>query len=137
RLTALGMPVPPGFTVTCQAAREFRLSGVLPSLALREIADHLNELEIQMTRRLGATDAPLLVSVRSGAPVSMPGMMDTVLNVGLNADTVLALSKETGDEGSAWACYERFAESYARIVRGIGAAEIEDHLMDLDADASP
>jgi pyruvate,orthophosphate dikinase len=78
----------------------------------------------------------LLVSVRSGAPVSMPGMMDTVLNVGLNADTVRGLAAQTGDERFAWGCYVRLLETYARVVRGVDAGELEDRLMDL-GDASP
>ena len=137
RMSALGMPIPPGFTVTTRTAREFRHTGSLPDEARKAIEQHLTVLETQMSRSLGAKDSPLLVSVRSGAPVSMPGMMDTVLNVGLNGDTVAALAGETGDENFAWACYERFLESYARIVRGIGADAIEDKLFDLEGDAGP
>jgi len=132
-MTGLGLPVPPGFVVSTRAGREFRAAGAIPDAARAEIEDHIAQLEAEMGRRLGDPTSPLLVSVRSGAPVSMPGMMDTVLNVGLNGETVRALVRETGDERFAWACYERFVETYARVVRGIDAGEVEDRLMDLGA----
>jgi pyruvate,orthophosphate dikinase len=130
-MTRLALPVPPGFVVSTRAGREFLAQGGLPPSARREIADHIALLEAEMGRRLGDPDSPLLVSVRSGAPVSMPGMMDTVLNVGLNADTVRSLAVQTGDERFAWACYVRLLETYARVVRGVEPDELEDRLMDL------
>jgi pyruvate, orthophosphate dikinase len=132
-MTSLGLPVPPGFTVSCQAGREFLAHGTIPPAAGEAIDAHLSALQAGMGRRLGDPTSPLLVSVRSGAPVSMPGMMDTVLNVGLNQRTVDALARETGDERFAWDCYQRFAEMYARVVRGVGAGEVEERLMDLEA----
>jgi pyruvate,orthophosphate dikinase len=135
-MTRLQLPVPPGFVVSTRAGREFLEQGAIPQAARTEIEEHISALEAEMGRRLGDPDSPLLVSVRSGAPVSMPGMMDTVLNVGLNADTVLALAGETDDSDFAWACYRRFVEMYARVVRGIDAGEVEDRLMDL-GDATP
>jgi pyruvate, orthophosphate dikinase len=135
-MTRLQLPVPPGFVVSTRAGREFLAQGAIPQAARTEIEEHISALEGETGRRLGDPDSPLLVSVRSGAPVSMPGMMDTVLNVGLNADTVLALAAETDDRDFAWACYRRFAEMYARVVRGVDAGEIEDRLMDL-GDATP
>jgi pyruvate,orthophosphate dikinase len=131
-MTRMGLPVPPGFVVSTRAGREFLARGAIPQSARAEIEDHLVRLEDAMGRRLGDARSPLLVSVRSGAPVSMPGMMDTVLNVGLNAETVRALADETGDESFAWSCYERFADSYARVVRGVDAGALEERLMDLE-----
>jgi pyruvate,orthophosphate dikinase len=129
-MTSLGLPVPPGFTATCEAGRAFLRKRALPSRVLAEIDEHLTSLEARLGRRLGDPISPLLVSVRSGAAVSMPGMMDTVLNVGLNAQTVDALVRETADERFAWTCYERFVDAYARVVRGIGAGAVEECLMD-------
>jgi pyruvate,orthophosphate dikinase len=136
-MTRLALPVPPGFVVSTRAGREFLANGEIPPAARREIADHIALLEAEMGRRLGDPASPLLVSVRSGAPVSMPGMMDTVLNVGLNADTVRALAVQTGDERFAWACYLRLLETYARVVRGVDPDELEDRLMDLGDAAAP
>jgi pyruvate,orthophosphate dikinase len=132
-MMSLGLPVPPGFTVSCRAGLEFLAAGELPLTARDEILTHLDALEQAIGRRLGDPEAPLLVSVRSGAPVSMPGMMDTILNVGLDADTVLALARQTGGEAFAWGSYERFVESYARIVRGISGGAIEECLLDLES----
>jgi pyruvate,orthophosphate dikinase len=134
RMTSLGIPVPPGFTVTCESGRNFRRSGKLSDAVVRSIDEHLAELEQTLGRRLDDPARPLLVSVRSGAPVSMPGMMDTVLNVGLTPTTVAALATSSGDERFAWSCYRRFVDSYAHIVRGIPRADIEDALFDLDDD---
>jgi pyruvate, orthophosphate dikinase len=135
-MTSLGLPVPPGFVVSCRAGRDYLLAGQLPGEAKSEIEAHIQQLETAIGRRLGDLTSPLLVSVRSGAPVSMPGMMDTILNVGLNAGTVQALGRETGNEDFAWSCYERFVETYARVVRGISPSEIEDCMMDLGDRAS-
>ena len=133
-MTSLGLPVPPGFVVSCRTGQAYLAEEQLPSAARAEIDTHLGRLEATIGRRLGDPQAPLLVSVRSGAPVSMPGMMDTILNVGLNADTVNALARQTGNEEFAWACYERLIESYARVVRGVGAGDVDDRLMELGRD---
>jgi pyruvate,orthophosphate dikinase len=130
-MTSLGLPVPPGFVVSCRAGRAYLAAERLPGAAEAEIDSHITELEAVIGRRLGDLESPLLVSVRSGAPVSMPGMMDTILNVGLNAGTVGALAAQTGNDEFAWACYERFVESYARVVRGVKSGDIEDCLMEL------
>jgi len=130
-MTSLGLPVPPGFVVSCRAGRDYLLAGQLAPATTYEIEAHLGQLETAIGRRLGDPASPLLVSVRSGAPISMPGMMDTILNVGLNAETVNALARETENDDFAWACYERFAETYARVVRGVSPGEIEDCMMDL------
>ena len=89
-MTSLGLPVPPGFTITTEACRAFRTLGHAPEGLSAEIREHLGRLEETMGRRLGDPSAPLLISVRSGAKFSMPGMMETVLNIGLNDETVLA-----------------------------------------------
>ena len=98
-MTALGVPVPAGFTITTDACRAYMASGgELPEGLEAEIAKHIASLEAKAGKRFGDPDDPLLVSVRSGAAVSMPGMMDTILNLGLNDDAVAGLAKTTGNE---------------------------------------
>ena len=102
-MTRMGLPVPHGFTVTCEACNAFRSAGRrFPSGVLEEVAAHLEQLEEAMGRGLGDPADPLLVSVRSGARFSMPGMMDTVLNLGLNDQSVEGLGKQTGSARFAW-----------------------------------
>jgi pyruvate,orthophosphate dikinase len=132
RMAELGLPVPPGFIVTCRAGAEYLGSMQIPPIALGAIRHHLASLEHRVGRRFGDGLRPLLVSVRSGAPVSMPGMMDTVLNVGLTSRTVQALAAETRDSAFAWDCYARFAEGYARIVRAVSSDRVEGALLDLE-----
>jgi pyruvate,orthophosphate dikinase len=132
RMVSLGLAVPPGFVVSCEAGRAYLREGVVPRSALSQVSEHLSRLESQAGRKFGDQARPLLVSVRSGAPVSMPGMMDTVLNVGLTDQTVEALSDETKNAAFAWSCYARLVESYARIVRGVPPGEIEDALFDVE-----
>ena len=120
RMTAMGLPVPPGFTVTTEACNRVVADGWFPDLD-RRLADGLTDLERETGRRLGSGSAPLLVSVRSGAPVSMPGMMDTVLNVGMTDAVAQALGAATGDEWFGWDTARRFVQSYSTIV--LGAAE--------------
>ncbi len=109
-MTVLGLPVPPGFTITTQACRYYLANASLPSGLAQEMDEHLGRLEQAMDRRLGDPDRPLLVSVRSGAKFSMPGMMDTVLDIGLNDDTVAGLAKLSGDERFAWDSYRRLVQ---------------------------
>src|SRR5688500_7533609 len=97
-MTNLGLPVPPGFTITTEACRAYLAEGGDPEGLAEEISEHLSALEESMGRRLGQVDDPLLVSVRSGAKFSMPGMMETVLNVGLNDDSVVGLARQSQDE---------------------------------------
>src|SRR3989442_688604 len=106
-MTNLGLPVPPGFTITCEACNAYRKSKDFPNGLLDEVAEHRKHLEEKMGRQIGHPRDPLLVSVRSGAPFSMPGMMDTVLNVGLNDDSVEGLIAQTSDERFAWDSYRR------------------------------
>lgn len=126
RLTSLGLPVPPGFIASCAAGRAYLEQGRLPDQVRSEVSAALDALEASTGRRLGDSADPLLVSVRSGAPVSMPGMMDTLLNVGMNEVTVRALAEDTGDAAFAWGCYERFVDAYARVVSGVSPAAIEE-----------
>ena len=115
--SVLGLPVPPGFTISTDACRAYMDAG-WPDGLDAEVAKHLKALEKTMGRRLGDASDPLLVSVRSGAKFSMPGMMDTVLNLGLNDESVKGLAKQTSDDRFAYDSYRRFVPMYGRIVLG-------------------
>ncbi len=128
-MTNMGLPVPHGFTVTCEACNAFRAAGRrFPEGMLDEVAEHLRALEQKMGRRLGDPADPLLVSVRSGAPFSMPGMMDTVLNVGLNDDSVEGLAKQTGSHRFAWDSYRRLLQMFGKTVMGVDGDRFEEAL---------
>ncbi|MDT0345247.1 pyruvate, phosphate dikinase [Streptomyces litchfieldiae] len=127
-MTRLGLPVPPGFTITTEACREYLASGAEPPALRDEVSAHLDALERRMGRKLGRGADPLLVSVRSGAKFSMPGMMDTVLNIGLTDDSVTALAAQAGDERFAWDSYRRLIQMFGRTVLGIGGDLFEDRL---------
>jgi pyruvate, orthophosphate dikinase len=119
-MTNLGLPVPPGFTITCDACNEYtRLGGRFPDGLLDQVAEHRKGLEETMGRSIGDPRDPLLVSVRSGAPFSMPGMMDTVLNVGLNVESVEGLARQTESERFAWDSYRRLIQMFGHTVLGI------------------
>lgn len=119
-MTNIGLPVPPGFVVTTRACNEFAAIGnTFPAGMEDQVRAHVKLLEAQTGRTFGAETNPLLVSVRSGAPVSMPGMMDTVLNLGLNDHTVRGLVNATGDERFALDCYRRFINMFGDVVMGI------------------
>ena len=120
RMTAMGLPVPPGFVLTTAACNRVVADGWFPELDAA-LAAGLDHLQHTTGRQLGTGAAPLLVSVRSGAPVSMPGMMDTVLNVGMTDDVAAALGAATGEEWFGWDTARRFVQSYATIV--LGASE--------------
>ena len=123
-MSVLALPVPHGFTVTTDACRDYMRSGWPESLDT-ELAAHIDALERKMGARFGDSTRPLLVSVRSGAKFSMPGMMDTVLNLGLNDATVVGLATATKDERFAYDSYRRFIAMYGRIVLGIDGALFE------------
>jgi len=128
-MTNIGIPVPPGFTVTTEACAEFYKSGKkYPSGMWEEVEKKLEELEKKMGMKLGDPENPLLVSVRSGAAVSMPGMMDTVLNLGLNDKSVLGLVKKTGDKRFAYDAYRRFINMFGDVVMGIEHKYFEEIL---------
>ncbi len=127
-MTNLGLPVPPGFTITTEACKVYLDSGDEPSELRDEVSSHLETLEQQMGRRLGQADDPLLVSVRSGAKFSMPGMMETVLNIGLNDESVQGLAKQTGSERFAWDSYRRLIQMFGKTVLDIEGEHFEDAL---------
>ncbi len=119
-MTNMGLPVPHGFTISTEACLSYLADGGFPAGLKDEIGEHLATLEHDMGKMLGDADDPLLVSVRSGAKFSMPGMMDTVLNLGLNDDSVRGLAKQTGDdERFAWDAYRRFVQMFGKIVMDI------------------
>jgi pyruvate,orthophosphate dikinase len=123
--SVLGLPVPHGFTITTDACRAY-MKGGWPDGLDKEVAKNLAKLEKSMGRELGDPADPLLVSVRSGAKFSMPGMMDTVLNLGLNDESVLGVAKQTDDERFAYDSYRRFISMYGRIVQGIPAEAFDE-----------
>jgi pyruvate, orthophosphate dikinase len=126
-MTNMGLPVPHGFTVTCEACNAYRAAGrTFPEGMLDEIGEHLARLEAKMDRKLGDPADPLLVSVRSGAPFSMPGMMDTVLNVGLNDESVETLAKQTGSQRFAWDSYRRLLQMFGKTVMGVDGDRFEE-----------
>jgi pyruvate, orthophosphate dikinase len=128
-MTNLGLPVPPGFTITTEACNAYMAGGdKLPGGLMDEVSSALEPLESKMGKRLGDDADPLLVSVRSGAPFSMPGMMDTVLNLGLNDRSVAGLAKQTGNERFAQDSYRRFVQMFGKIVLGIDGELFEDEL---------
>jgi pyruvate,orthophosphate dikinase len=145
-MTNLGLPVPPGFTITTEACRHYLSHGSMPAGLDAEIEANLKELEEAMGRRLGQADDPLLVSVRSGARFSMPGMMETVLNIGLNDESVVGLAAQGGDERFAWDSYRRLIQMFGRTVQGVDGELFEDAIdgvkaakgvtSDLDLDAA-
>jgi pyruvate, orthophosphate dikinase len=119
-MTRVGLPVPPGFTITTEACRRFFAEGErLPEQVARELREALDALQGQTGKVLGNPDAPLLLSVRSGAVHSMPGMMDTILNLGLNDDTVEGLAKQTGNPRFAYDCYRRLIQMFGNVVLGL------------------
>jgi pyruvate,orthophosphate dikinase len=133
-MTALGVPVPAGFTITTDACRAYMASGgELPDGLDAEIAEHIGALETKAGKRFGNPDDPLLVSVRSGAAVSMPGMMDTILNLGLNDDAVAGLATTTGNERFAKDSYRRLIQMYGEVVDGVEGHRFEQTLTDLKA----
>jgi pyruvate,orthophosphate dikinase len=127
-MTRLGLPVPPGFTITTEACRHYLKLGRTPDELRAQVAMALRNLEDQVGRRLGGSHKPLLVSVRSGAKVSMPGMMDTVLNVGLNDNSVLGLADASGDERFAWDTYRRLIQMFGKTVLGVDGDVFESAL---------
>jgi pyruvate,orthophosphate dikinase len=133
-MTRLGLPVPPGFTITTEACRAYLASGELPEGLVEEIDEHLAALEQAMGRGLGDPADPLLVSVRSGAKFSMPGMMETVLDIGLNDQSVLGLARASGSERFAFDSYRRLLQMFGATVLGIESDAFATELEKLKAD---
>jgi pyruvate,orthophosphate dikinase len=124
-MTRLGLPVPPGFTITTQACRAYLQTGEEPPELAGQISAQLDRLEERMGRRLGDPDDPLLVSVRSGARFSMPGMMETVLNIGLNDASVKGMGRISDDKRFAWDSYRRLIQMFGKTV-----LDIDGHLFE-------
>ncbi len=128
-MTILGVPVPAGFTITTDACRAYMAAGKrLPDGLEAEVEQHLEALEERSGKRFGDPEDPLLVSVRSGAAVSMPGMMDTILNLGLNDEAVQGLARRTDNPRFAWDSYRRLVQMYGEVVDGIDPHRFEDEL---------
>ncbi|TMK68013.1 MAG: pyruvate, phosphate dikinase, partial [Actinobacteria bacterium] len=128
-MTNMGLPVPPGFTITTEACLAYLAKGDFPGGLTDEVEEHLRRLEQAMSKKLGDPEDPLLVSVRSGAKFSMPGMMDTVLNLGLNEDSLQGLAKQSeGDWRFAYDAYRRFIQMFGKIVMGVPGEAFEDAL---------
>ncbi|MFU9038063.1 MULTISPECIES: pyruvate, phosphate dikinase [Streptomyces] len=127
-MTNLGLPVPPGFTITTEACKVYLESGTEPAALRAEVSQHLDALEQKMGKKLGQADDPLLVSVRSGAKFSMPGMMDTVLNIGLSDASVSGLAAQAGDERFAWDSYRRLIQMFGKTVLGVDGELFEEAL---------
>ena len=143
-MTLMGLPVPPGFVITTEACRAYLADGSPPAALEAEVSEHLVALEEAMGKTLGQADNPLLVSVRSGGKYSMPGMMDTVLNVGLNDESVLGFANQSGNDRLAFDSYRRLIQMFGKTVLGVdgglfedalhAAKEAKDTLDDLDLD---
>ncbi len=127
-MTNLGVPVPPGFTIACEACIAYLRDGTYPSILRDEVSRNLEELERATGKRLGDPNSPLLVSVRSGSPVSMPGMMETILNLGLNDLTVQGLAQQSGNARFAYDSYRRFLQMYGDVVLGVSSHDFESLL---------
>ena len=128
-MNKVGVPVPDAFTVTTKACVEtMNNGGTWPETLAEQIAQGLARLEERTGRTLGGTTKPLLVSVRSGAVFSMPGMMDTILNLGISDESVVAVAEESGNERFAWDCYRRFIQMYGEVVEGVPSHVYEDAL---------
>jgi pyruvate,orthophosphate dikinase len=145
-MTNLGLPVPPGFTITTEACKVYLETGSEPASLRDEVSAHLAALETTMGKKLGDAADPLLVSVRSGAKFSMPGMMDTVLNIGLSDASVQGLAQQSGNERFAWDSYRRLVQMFGKTVLGVEGELFEEALdevkrakgtvNDLDLDAA-
>ena len=127
-MTQLGVPVPAGFTLTTDACRAYMRERILPPGLEDEVDEHVRRLEKRTGKRFGSSDDPLLVSVRSGAAVSMPGMMDTILNLGLNDDATAGLAAATGNRRFAYDSYRRLIQMFGEVVDGIDAHRFESAL---------
>ncbi|NQZ18218.1 MAG: pyruvate, phosphate dikinase, partial [Bdellovibrionales bacterium] len=131
-MTSLGIPVPPGFTISTDVCDAFYKNGEkLPESLVGEVQEALAKVEAKIGKKFGDTKNPLLVSVRSGARASMPGMMDTILNLGLNDETVEGLAETSGNGRFAWDSYRRFIQMYSNVVLGMNTSLLEMTLEDM------
>jgi pyruvate, orthophosphate dikinase len=127
-MTNIGLPVPPGFTITTEVCNEYAQTGKINAETAQQIDANLAALEAKLGKKLGDVKNPLLLSVRSGAPLSMPGMMDTILNLGLNDESVVAHGNNTNNERFAWDCYRRFIQMFSNVVLETGLHNFEQIL---------
>jgi len=133
-MTKIGLPVPPGFTITTEVCLEYYKDGrKLPDGLMDEVKEHITNIEKKTGKKFGDPKNPLLVSVRSGAALSMPGMMDTILNLGLNDETVIGLAKQTGDERFAYDCYRRLIQMFSRIAMQADGEKFDKKLEEVKA----
>ena len=130
-MTQLGVPVPAGFSITTDACRAYSRGHQVPEGLDDEVGEHIARLEEKTGKHFGDTEDPLLVSVRSGAAISMPGMMDTILNLGLNDDAVEGLARKTANPRFARDSYRRLIQMYGEVVDGIDGSRFENALADL------
>src|SRR5437899_165047 len=128
-MTRLGLPVPPGFTITTEVCNWYYNNGKkLPRNLMNEVKKNIAKIEKKTGKNFGSIQNPLLVSVRSGAAISMPGMMDTILNLGLNDKTVIGLAKKSNNPRFAWDSYRRFLQLFGRVVFGIDDKKFDNIL---------
>ena len=130
-MTNLGLPVPPGFTITTEACRDYLVTGAMSKELLSQVRTSLDQLEHQMGRTLGDPENPLLLSVRSGAKFSMPGMMETVLNIGLNDESVHGLAAQSGNDRFAWDSYRRLIQMFGKTVLDLDGELFADALAEV------
>ena len=134
-MTVMGIPVPPGFTISTDACKAFyENKEMLPEHLMEEVLKRIQEVESHTDKKFGSSSNPLLFSVRSGAVFSMPGMMDTILNLGLNDDTVKALAEKTSNERFAFDSYRRFIQMFSDVAMGLPKYEFDDALEDIKAE---
>ncbi|MDG4811079.1 pyruvate, phosphate dikinase [Micromonospora sp. WMMD1120] len=127
-MTLMGLPVPPGFTVTTEACRAYLRTGTMPAGLLTEVEHHLRQMQTRMGKTFGDPRDPLLLSVRSGARFSMPGMMETILDIGLNDASVAGLGRRSADERFAWDSYRRLIQMFGKTVFDVPAEAFEEEL---------
>src|SRR4029450_7180604 len=127
-MTRMGLPVPPGFTITTEACRDSPRTGSVPAGLFAEVEEHLRAVQAKLEKRLGDPRDPLLLSVRSGGKFSMPGMMETILDIGLNDASVLGLAAERGGGGFAWDSYRRLIQMLGKTVFDVPGGEFETAL---------
>ena len=126
-MTQIGLNVPPGFVISTKACLDYLENYQLPDGLLEEVKEHISAVEVLSGKQFGGEHNPLLVSVRSGSAISMPGMMDTILNLGLNANTLKSLIEQTGDSRFAYDAYRRFIQLFGKVALGIDDEKFDLH----------
>ncbi len=134
-MTQIGINVPPGFVITTEACLDYLEKNELPKTLMASIRDEIGNLEAATKKTFGKGPDPLLVSVRSGSALSMPGMMDTILNLGLNDETLAGLIEQTGDERFAYDAYRRFIQLFGKVALGIGDEHFDEHFEEVKQQA--